>query len=712
MAGQQETDDVHWFWDGYLDWADYLAAHKDMPPAPSSPNSVKDYVPIFLRLRQDRASRYGNGSGAAASLLAFLQGDGGETIAGSRARIDARIEPNELEALEAGISQGVVEFYAYIPRERLLNARFRHRLTEVFDLLDVGSTVALADSAVQSPEAAFVTNPAGKPELDKPVVAIIDDGIGFLNERFTRVDDATGRFVTRFDRVWIQAREKADPASASRVLLGRELSKDDIDLLLAKGARLDEFAEYARLNAQLLDEDAHRSTEFQFSHGTHVLDVAAGADPFHTATDEDRRVRDWPLLAVQLPPESIEDTSGTRFETHVVMGVRWILSTLGQLYANRPPVIINISLGILAGPKNGTKFLEYQVARELARYPEARVVYAYGNNYLSRQVAFFEALGGAQEPAERTIEWVTPPDDFTASFVEIHLEGHDELPAEFAVGLTDPAGQSLAATPVASGSFISLVDNAGHAYARIYHVPSRILETRQDGSDLRTRAAYVLALAPTARHGRQDILAPSGSWTVTVRNGLATAQNVILQIQRGDTAPGYDPLGRQSYFDGPNAYDFDPETLDYTALGAGPITHRGTHSALTTVHPSVAPEVAARIHRAAGAVWRGEDEAVAADYSALSADWSNYAPTDSAVSEDGYALEGVLASATTSASIEALSGTSAAAPQVCRALAKTAQSELDPTVPGPEAPIPITDPLSIERLSAGLWPRVGSRNRS
>ena len=700
--------DGHWFWDGYLDWSDYLKDHREKLPS-DAPPGARDYVPVFLRLKPVHAERLNS----ARHVLHSLFGDDEEdtivdTLAGL---IDARIEPHELEALEAGLADDIAEFYVYVPRDSLMRARFRQRLLKVFDLLDVGATVTLTDTEPTPLDAGATVDAEAKLSLDKPVVAIIDDGIGFLNERFSTIDEASGHLKTRFAGLWVQAGEKADPSSASRILVGRELTSGDVDTLLSQGERLDEYAEYARLNRALLDAEAHRSTEFLFSHGTHVLDVAAGADPFFTASDEDIRVRNWPLLGVQLPPEAVEDTSGTRFETHVVMGVRWILARLDELYSNRPPVIINVSLGILAGPKNGTKFLEYQIARELARYPDAQVVYAFGNNYRSRQVAYFEAVGGTGAERDRQIAWMAPPDDFTASYLEIQLEGKDELPEEFMIGLTDPAGKSLPLAAVPSGGFVSLNNAAGQTYARVYHVPSRLLE-RRPGADLRTRAIYLLALAPTACRGHGDILAPSGEWTVSLRNDQVESENIILQIQRGDTAPGYEPLGRQSYFDGPNAYTFDPETQEYNGLGPGPITHQGTHSALTTVHPSVPADVAGRIHRAAGAIWRGDDEPRPADYSAQAAAWSDFPPTDCAISEDGYALEGVLASATTSSSIEALSGTSAAAPQVTRALAMTAEAELSPGSPGPAPLIPVLDPEAVKRLSSGVLARGGIRRRA
>ncbi len=77
-----------------------------------------------------------------------------------------------------------------------------------------------------------------------------------------------------------------------------------------------------------------------------------------------------PVLAVQLPPASIRETAGRRMEAHLVQGLRWILAEVLRR-ANRakvPPVVVNLSLGTLAGPGDATEFLADWMAHEIDRH--------------------------------------------------------------------------------------------------------------------------------------------------------------------------------------------------------------------------------------------------------------------------------------------------------------------------------------------------------
>ncbi|BBU58596.1 hypothetical protein KU6B_48610 [Mameliella alba] len=107
------------------------------------------------------------------------------------------------------------------------------------------------------------------------------------------------------------------------------------------------------------------------------------------------------------------------------MGLRWILRQAARVDATAP-VIVNVSLGVLAGPKDGTHFVEHQMAREAQTWEEVtgqpvRLVWAFGNSYRSSQVAWLtptEAprnLTGACSPT-------TKPPVLSRSIVEaVHL---------------------------------------------------------------------------------------------------------------------------------------------------------------------------------------------------------------------------------------------------------------------------------------------------
>lgn len=141
-----------------------------------------------------------------------------------------------------------------------------------------------------------------------PRIGAIDEGIGYLNARFRRrssvAKDKTHE--TRILALWQQSMD-ATQSSGDRngpCDIGHILSRVDITAQLDALQHKTEFEIYQENNNLLFGRNTHRSTEQNFSHGTAVLDVAAGADPADGDVPQD-------ILAVQLPPETLEDTSGT-----------------------------------------------------------------------------------------------------------------------------------------------------------------------------------------------------------------------------------------------------------------------------------------------------------------------------------------------------------------------------------------------------------------
>jgi len=639
------------FWDGYLDWSRLMTARQGH-------KSGTAFEPIFVRLT-------GSDMPAARQRLHDLVAGPGDHV----------METSELAHLTARLAvsepfEGLEDVY---PLYRVPGTSAPEGL---WDVIDIGSDVWL-----DTPDAPPAPQMTACPRKGKPIVAVLDDGIGFLNRRFCVATD-TG-FETRFHAVWLQSRERG--ASDGHVVsLGRVLGKPQIDALL-HGC---EGSAYSALNAGLFGPDAHRSAEYATSHGTHVLDLAAGADP----CDADDPARDWPLLAVQLPPEAIGDTSGTLFESYLVQGLRWVLAQASSIDAHAP-VIVNISLGMLAGPKDGTRFAEYQIARE-ARFREmatgqpVRIVWSFGNNRRTRQCARLDYDAQAGRPnsdTDRHITWRVQPGDRTASFLEISPAAGQRA-TEFEVQLTSPDGQSSGFMALAPGSHVSMCTPKGAALARIYRNPVHDL-----GDGMSTPPNWCIAMAPTEAAGRPQApteaagpqartnatgpQAPAGAWRVSTRYGGSEPLQIVLQIQRDDTALGHWPLGRQSYFDDPAAYAEDAELHDTSGLDpVCAITRAGSHSALVTALAPGGGPCSARQVFSVGAATRGGAGAdpVPSVYSAEGAADMAPGPILSTIADDGHALRGLLASGTLSGSARAIRGTSVAAACVSRALARSA----------------------------------------
>ncbi|MDJ0821147.1 MAG: hypothetical protein QNJ09_04945 [Paracoccaceae bacterium] len=625
--------------DAYLDWAHLLDTRRAALP-PARPDIGTKYEPIFVRLTdaadpvtQRTALRVVVDAGAS------LRMDGHE-YATLCARID---DPDALAGL---------------PDEYALYRRFGTPDSDhaaLFDVLDTGSPVQLADGDEIVPEPQPV-----RTEKDgaTPIVAIIDDGIGFLNTRFRRAEGNGHR--TRFEAVWIQALEEMRPGTR-RVMAGDVLSRAEIDAMLADGPDLNETALYTELQDRMLSPSSRRPLSHSTSHGTHVLDLAAGAEP----DDAEDPARDWPLLAVQLPPEALEDTSGTRAESYMVQGLRWILRQAAGIDA-KAPVIVNLSIGISAGPKYGARFTEYQITREAQLWEQVtgqpvRIVWSFGNGYRGDQVAVFDYPQATQRSAtDQNTLWRVQPGDQTASFLEVHLlEGADSTDVQ--LSLTTPDGEASGFTTLAPGGIQTLTRD-GAAVARIYHVPDRDF-----GGGVVYRAHYVLALSPTETPKAGEPLAPAGGWRVAMRYTGSEALRASLQIQRDDAVVGFRAQALQSYFDGPDAYGWDDARQTHTKLETDSlITYAGSHNALVTA--------TARQVFCVGAARPDGMGFAPAGYTGEGADWSVPGPTAATLGDDGPFLRGALAGGTMSGSTRLVSGTSAAAARLTRALALSAST--------------------------------------
>ncbi|MEL7274179.1 MAG: hypothetical protein AAGK33_12160 [Pseudomonadota bacterium] len=607
------------------------------------------YLPLFVRSRKRRC----DDGREPAEIEAYF-----------RDAFCAVFEPHELEILAKTPQDQPYTFFVYVPAEHFHANDYgkegpwqKLHGDGKFLVLNIGLPVK-PNIENQSP----VTGSDTCRDADA-VVAVIDDGIGFLNRRFT---DA--HFNTRFECVWLQSSAGVEGGSTR---LGRELTRAEIQPLLARNS---EAETYREINRTLLAPLENRSTEFAFSHGTHVMDLAAGADPLFGHGDDEETVRNWPLMAVQLPPETVEDTSGLRMRTHVVAGVRWLLHRATTRFNSPPRMVINISLGALAGPKDGSGFLEYQIAREIEAYDgEAHVVYSYGNNYRSRQVAVFEDV-----KRETAIDWMIQPDDFTPSYLEIRLKEPDAVfDDRLEVVLTSPQGQSFSMKGDRKKNGFITAPNGGNA--RLYFSAPFALS-----DDVTTPAVMVAAMAPTAAFDAVSPVAAAGRWRVKLINGGKKPLSVTMQIQRDDTPTGYRVRGRQSYFDHPTALGVKVGRDDQPGTPI-PLSNAGTNSAFTTVHAVTNDVVRQRIHTVgAASIDRTTQPGTyrPSPYTAAGADWSGNGPSGSAVVDQQGGRQGVLASGTLTGSTRRLTGTSAAAPLYARQIALELSDQTgSPTIP-------------------------------
>jgi hypothetical protein len=615
---------------GYVAWETAVDAVQGSGP--------RDHVPVFLELAETTAQGMSQAEAIAATLsltgVLFSQHE-------------RNLLTTEGKSSPASGWTGPVRAVALCPRVMLQDG-----LPAFWKVLQVGPAVAVPPIPYKGKDVDLRTT-KGNLDPNVPVMAVIDDGIGFLNARFRK-----SKHETRLKAVWLQAPERVEdggPASLRDVVVGKVLTEAEINKHLETGGEEAEI--YRQVNRALLPQTDGALTNHRVAHGTHVLDLAAGATPW--AGDPMLAV---PMLAVQLPPSSVRETSGRRMEAYLVQGLRWILAEAFRLSneTDVPPIVINLSVGSLAGPGDKTAFLanwfEYEIERHIRMTGgEVRLVIAYGNAWRQRLAARGELRGSL--PLE--LQWRVLPDDHTSSFLELRV----------AYGMTD--GLELTFTPPAGSGLPELVTD-WPADGKGWSLPGPLAAVTSTTEAEAGQALLHLALAPTATMAPMSP-SPPGAWRVKLRTTMSEPVLVTARVQRDDTPPGYRTLGRQSWLDHPEGWGWDDETRSYNAPrpasdGPGcPVTREGTCVAFAGAESSDILFV--------GATRPAAEGVRPALYSSsgvrhLAREGESAGPTLAASGDEGVAVRGRLASGVLSGSTVRMSGTSMAAPSVSRALAQ------------------------------------------
>lgn len=505
------------------------------------------------------------------------------------------------------------------------------------------------------------------------IVAIIDDGIAFANQRFRR-----GARETRFEMFW-----SMDPNPGASVPGRRQPNlwmKDEIDKLL-RDFDANEEAIYRATG--LLDpaRPARQPLWQSLTHGTHVLDIATGAE------FADPNAALLPIIAVQLPSTVVIDTSGSPTAHWLALALEKIkdeADELGKRIAlvngteTRPPLLLNFSFGVFAGPKDGSSLVEEIIKKFIDSYrslpgnPECHVILPAGNSLLSRTNA---RLTLGERKTKRCIDWQVLPDDKTVSFVHIWLPPGAPPQQRIAIKLFPPWGGPERTRKSKLGYRLDWVKD-GAVHARLYH--------QKTTWSNQPREWVVIAIRPTASDdGRGDVV-PPGLWRIEIENkGAAPGTEVKLMIQRDDSLRDHRRRGRQSYFEHPEYQRYDritgrPVEADNAT---SPVMREGTLSAYASqcIRPPV-PGPGPGSHSHQNDV--GDcDPITVGGYIITTGDPAYYTasgpvasgrqgPNLAAASETSLSLPGQLAAGTYNESVVLQRGTSIAAPAFLRALAE------------------------------------------
>lgn len=320
------------------------------------------------------------------------------------------------------------------------------------------------------------------------VVGIIDYGCDFAHENFR----GTGG-KTRLLCIWHQG---GATTPTSPFTYGREYSAAEID------AALTQRDPYTALGyGPAPDSPRQRGT-----HGTHVMDIAAGNGrgsgvpgmaPQADLVFVDVSHADIPFMG----PEVV----GSRFgdSTRLLEAVRYIFDKAG----NRP-CVINISLGTNGGPHDGSTLVEEGIDRAVRSAPNRAVVIAASNSFDDG----IHAAGRVAAGGQVDLVWEIPPNDQSQNEFELWCARTDQ----FALEVIQPDGTSLGIVePGQNGS----VNTGEHLTV----FAANRLGDPNNGDNM-----IGIYLAPTA---------PSGAWTVRLLARTISAGDFHAWIERDNLMP-------------------------------------------------------------------------------------------------------------------------------------------------------------------------------
>lgn len=517
------------------------------------------------------------------------------------------------------------------------------------------------------------------------IVGVIDHAINIFHHRFQFVAGDQSRVAY----AWMQGGEFQDAGGRpDPVPFGREWTRDQIGNVL-RGSSVDQGSlsipndEDSLL--RMLDADFEHPglhpLALRAGHGTHILDLAAGAEP-------DRRSgRDVPIIAVNLPPEVARETTGSVLGLFFLQAFEYILQRARVIMkeVGAPiPVYINFSFGLSGGMRGGRHFLERAIDRSIARHrallmrefatnPGVEVFVPAGN----RNIAQGHVASTGNTVLETT--WQIQPADPSSNHVDLRIEialpqGNPSL----RLTLTQPGTGADIATEFKPGDRVRILRGNGGNLGRAV--------LRSEGTAGNSALFNLsIALAPSDPGVSGKPALPPGGWGLKVELIGVDPIRMDAWILRDDTPPGYRGAGRQSYFTDATYRERDRtgRLIKEDPDGADPgIMRTGTLNAIATSgHATVVGGVYGTTPAGLAT-----DIPEAAPYSATPLPDTHRTPERihvSAPSERSLLRSGVLAAGTRSGSRVALNGTSVAAPQALRLAI-----ESRPDAPGLLTPAP------------------------
>ena len=211
---------------------------------------------------------------------------------------------------------------------------------------------------------------------------------------------------------------------------------------------------------------------------------------------------------------------------HVLDGLRYILDRATSLAPPRGvPVVVNLSFGHIAGPHDGSSMLERAIHELIEAYRRAarlEVVVAAGNSLLSRCHAGFSL--GPNDSKDAGLARYCPTTRRRALWRSgFGRRGGRRRMSRWRSRLL---GVTRTRRSARAGSYV-------HTWRLDGEVLGAIIRLRRVATG--DREMILLAVAPTQRLGRDEKVAPCGTWSVRISNcGTAAGRYRSLHRARRD----------------------------------------------------------------------------------------------------------------------------------------------------------------------------------
>jgi subtilisin family serine protease/outer membrane protein OmpA-like peptidoglycan-associated protein len=307
---------------------------------------------------------------------------------------------------------------AKLPGVRIISrfgviATCRLKKSSITDIHEEESVVSLKATRLISPEPAYDDDQKKnntrisdtdirRPEDLTPtgkgiVVAAIDWGLDFNNPAFKNKDGST-----RLIALWDQ-RGNSNQDKSNRYGYGNIYTREDINHALAQ------TDPYTALGYHPGDADPHGTG----SHGTHVMDIAAGnglgGSPESLAKESD-------LVFVHLADRNTTGLANLGNSVRILEAVDFICVTAAAL-----PCVINLSVGRHGGPHDGSTLCE-QAFDNLLREVPGRMIVQSGGNYFDKGI---HAAGKLRKGETHVLEFAIHENDPTPNELEVWYSGKD-----------------------------------------------------------------------------------------------------------------------------------------------------------------------------------------------------------------------------------------------------------------------------------------------